>query len=110
MLAVFDALANYQMENALYFFRERIEAAFSSREYAGKILSIDRSRKGKNDTIFELLDLNFTAEQAMQEAVIVKGTGVTSMAVQQMLKNWCRQGLIIKTPDKRFQKIQAAIK
>lgn len=110
MLAVFDALANYQMENALYFFRERIEAAFSSREYAGKILSMDRSRKGKNDTIFELLDLNFTAEQAMQEAVIVKGTGVTSMAVQQMLKNWCRQGLIIKTPDKRFQKIQAAIK
>ena len=110
MLAVFDALANYQMENALYFFRERIEAAFSSREYAGKILSMDRSRKGKNDTIFELLDLNFTAEQAMQEAVIVKGTGVTSMAVQQMLKNWCRQGLIIKTPDKRFQKIQPVIK
>lgn len=110
MLSLFDIIAGYLMENALYFFRERIEAAFSSREYAGKVLSMDRSRKGKNDTIFELLDLNFTAEQAMQEAVIVKGTGVTSMAVQQMLKNWCRQGLIIKTPDKRFQKIQAAIK
>lgn len=110
MLSLFDVIADYLMENALYFFRERIEAAFSSREYAGKVLSMDRSRKGKNDTIFELLDLNFTAEQAMQEAVIVKGTGVTSMAVQQMLKNWCRQGLIIKTPDKRFQKIQAAIK
>ena len=110
MLSLFDIIADYLMENALYFFRERIEAAFSSREYAGKVLSMDRSRKGKNDTIFELLDLNFTAEQAMQEAVIVKGTGVTSMAVQQMLKNWCRQGLIIKTPDKRFQKIQAAIK
>ena len=110
MLSLFDIIAGYLMENALYFFRERIEAAFSSREYAGKVLSMDRSRKGKNDTIFELLDLNFTAEQAMQEAVIVKRTGVTSMAVQQMLKNWCRQGLIIKTPDKRFQKIQAAIK
>ena len=110
MLSLFDIIAGYLMENALYFFRERIEAAFSSREYAGKVLSMDRSRKGKNDTIFELLDLNFTAEQAMQEAVIVKGTGVTSMAVQQMLKNWCRQGLIIKTPDKRFQKIQPVIK
>lgn len=110
MLSLFDVIADYLMENALYFFRERIEAAFSSREYAGKVLSMDRSRKGKNDTIFELLDLNFTAEQAMQEAVIVKGTGVTSMAVQQMLKNWCRQGLIIKTPDKRFQKIQPVIK
>lgn len=36
MLAVFDVLADYLMENALYFFRERIEAAFSSREYMGQ--------------------------------------------------------------------------
>lgn len=66
MLSAFDSLANYQMENALYFFRERIEAAFSSREYAGKTVGMDRTRRGKNDTIYESLDVNFTAEQAMQ--------------------------------------------
>ena len=31
MLAVFDTLADYQLENALYFFRSRIEDAFSSK-------------------------------------------------------------------------------
>ena len=34
MLAVFDTLADYQLENALYFFRSRIEDAFSSKNYA----------------------------------------------------------------------------
>ena len=31
MLSVFDTLADYQLENALYFFRQRIEDAFSSK-------------------------------------------------------------------------------
>ena len=35
MLAVFDTLADYQLENALYFFRSRIEDAFSSKNYSG---------------------------------------------------------------------------
>lgn len=55
MLAVFDVLADYLMENALYFFRERIEAAFSSREYMGQSNCL-RLHRGKNDTIFEKLD------------------------------------------------------
>lgn len=109
MLSVFDSLANYQMENALYFFRERIEAAFSSREYAGKTVGMDRTRRGKNDTIYESLDVNFTAEQAMQQSIVVKGAGVTNMAVQQMLKNWRRQGLIVPKPNKRYQKISSCV-
>ena len=109
MLSAFDSLANYQMENALYFFRERIEAAFSSREYAGKTVGMDRTRRGKNDTIYESLDVNFTAEQAMQQSIVVKGTGVTNMAVQQMLKNWRRQGLIVPKPNKRYQKISSCV-
>ena len=109
MLSAFDSLANYQMENALYFFRELIEAAFSSREYAGKTVGMDRTRRGKNDTIYESLDVNFTAEQAMQQSIVVKGAGVTNMAVQQMLKNWRRQGLIVPKPNKRYQKISSCV-
>lgn len=109
MLSAFDSLANYQMENALYFFRERIEAAFSSREYAGKTVGMERTRRGKNDTIYESLDVNFTAEQAMQQSIVVKGAGVTNMAVQQMLKNWRRQGLIVPKPNKRYQKISSCV-
>ena len=45
MLAVFDTLADYQLENALYFFRSRIEDAFSSKNYSGQS-PYDRSRRG----------------------------------------------------------------
>lgn len=108
MLAVFDVLADYLMENALYFFRERIEAAFSSREYAGQTTT-GRTHRGKNDTIFERLDPTFTEEMAMQQSLVVKGSGVTRTSVIQMLKNWKSQGLIITIPNKRFQKISTTL-
>lgn len=107
MLAVFDVLADYLMENALYFFRERIEAAFSSREYVGQT-SCSRLHRGKNDTIFEKLDTIFTAEQALQQSVTIKGSS-NSEAVRQMLKNWRKQGLIAQIPDGRFQKISTTL-
>lgn len=107
MLAVFDVLADYLMENALYFFRERIEAAFSSREYMGQT-SCSRLHRGKNDTIFEKLDTIFTAEQALQQSVTIKGSS-NSEAVRQMLKNWRKQGLIVQIPDGRFQKISTTL-
>lgn len=107
MLAVFDVLAVYLMENALYFFRERIEAAFSSREYMGQT-SCSRLHRGKNDTIFEKLDTIFTAEQALQQSVTIKGSS-NSEAVRQMLKNWRKQGLIAQIPDGRFQKISTTL-
>ena len=93
MLAVFDTLADYQLENALYFFRSRIEDAFSSKNYSGQS-PYDRSRRGRNDSIFECLDVTFTFEQAQQQSVAIKGANVTHEAVRQMLKNWKRQGLI----------------
>lgn len=108
MLAVFDALANYQMENALYFFRERIEAAFSSREYAGKV-EYTRLRRGKNDSIFERLDTIFTSDQAMQQCFAIKGSNASTSTLKQMLKNWKNQGLIIQLPDNRFQKIGSMV-
>lgn len=108
MLSLFDVIADYLMENALYFFRERIEAAFSSREYAGQTTT-GRTHRGKNDTIFERLDSTFTEEMAMQQSLVVKGSGVTSMMVKQMLKNWKRQGLVVQQPDLRYTKISTVV-
>ena len=108
MLAVFDVLADYLMENALYFFRERIEAAFSSREYVGQT-SCSRLHRGKNDTIFERLCSPFTLEQAVQQSIAVKGAVVSKPTVQQMLKNWKRQGLINRMPDMRYQKTTGSV-
>ena len=108
MLAVFDTLADYQLENALYFFRSRIEDAFSSKNYSGQS-PYDRSRRGRNDTIFERLDVTFTFEQAQQQSVAIKGANVTHEAVRQMLKNWKRQGLINILPDSRYQKVASTV-
>ena len=104
-LSAFDALADYQINNAMYFFRDRIEAAFSSKEYAPSN-AVERTRKGKNDTIFSRLDDSFSFEQALQCSIAVKGAHITRNAVQQMLKNWRRQRLITETPDKKYVKIQ----
>ena len=109
MLSAFDVLANYQLENALYFFRSRIEAAFSSKDYCGQLVLADRIRRGRNDTIFERLDVSFTFEQAQQQSVAVKGASVTHEAVRQMLKNWKRQGLINILPDARYQKVVSTV-
>ena len=109
MLSAFDVLANYQLENALYFFRSRIEAAFSSKDYCGQQVLADRIRRGRNDTIFERLDVSFTFEQAQQQSVAIKGASVTHEAVRQMLKNWKRQGLITILPDARYQKVASTV-
>ena len=102
-LAAFDVLADYQMDNALHFFRDRIEAAFMSNDYCTRDVA-ERTRRGKNDTIFERLDNTFSFEQALQQSIVVKGANTSRNAVQQMLKNWRRQRLIVETPDKKFLK------
>ena len=108
MLNVFDVLADYQLDNALYFFRSRIEDAFSSKNYCSQS-PYDRTHRGKNDSIFERLDVTFTFEQAEQQSVAVKGATATHETVRQMLKNWKRQGLISILPDKRYQKVTSII-
>ena len=104
MLETYNVIADSLMENALFFFRERIEHAMTSRDYTGS-LSGERLRKGKNDSIFERLDSQFTLEQAMQHSVAVKGAGVTQNSVKQMLKNWRKQGLVVKTEDGEYRKM-----
>ena len=108
MLEAFNILADYQLDNALYFFRSRIEDAFSSKSYCGQT-TYDRSRRGRNDSIFERLDVTFSFEQALQQSIAVKGANVTREVVRQMLKNWKRQGLIGVLPDMRYQKVQPSV-
>ena len=102
-LAAFDVLADYQIDNALHFFRDRIEAAFSSKDYCGRAVS-ERTKRGRNDSIFERLDTTFSFEQALQHSIAVKGAGTSRNAVHQMLKNWRKQGLIVDLQNLKYQK------
>ncbi|WP_033148587.1 DUF3987 domain-containing protein [Prevotella sp. P6B1] len=103
MLDLYDVIADQLLDSALYFFRERIEAAYRSRDYAG--VASSRMRRSKNDSIFERLDPQFSFEQAMQFCIAVKGADVTRNSVQQMLKNWRKQGLVMLTDEGRFRKV-----
>ena len=105
LLEAYDVIADYLMETALYFFRDRIEAAFQSRDYSG---SKDRQRMGKNDSIFERLDVEFGFEGAFQHSVSVKGANVSRNSVRQMLKNWKKQGLIVQTEAGRYRKVHSS--
>ena len=104
MLEAYDVIADSLMENALFFFRDRIENAFASRDYAG-YLSGDRQKRGKNDSIYERLDPQFSFEQAMQQSVAVKGASVNQNTVRQMLKNWRKQGLVVQTDEGKYRKV-----
>ena len=103
MLEAYDVIADSLLENALYFFRDRIENAFLSRDYAG---IGERQKRGKNDSIFERLDIQFTFEQAMQHSVAIKGASVNHNTVRQMLKNWRKQGLVVLEEDGKYRKVK----
>jgi len=103
LLDAFDIIADSLMENALFFFRNRIQDAVSSRDY---LINSERQRVGKNDTIYERLDTEFGFDAAFQQSIAVKGADTSRNSVQQMLKNWRKQGLVVQTEMGRFRKIQ----
>ena len=103
LLDAFDIIADSLMENALFFFRNRIQDAVSSRDY---LVNSERQRVGKNDTIYERLDAEFGFDAAFQQSIAVKGADTSRNSVQQMLKNWRKQGLVVQTEMGRFRKIQ----
>ena len=104
MLDAYDVIADQLLENALYFFRDRIENAFQSRDYAGG-MNGERTKRGKNDSIFGRLDVQFTFEQAMQHSVAIKGAQVNINTVRQMLKNWRKQGLVTIDENGNYRKV-----
>ncbi|MBO4895742.1 MAG: hypothetical protein J5484_02980, partial [Prevotella sp.] len=60
---------------------------------------------GKNDSIFERLDIQFTFQQAMQHSVAIKGAQVNINTVRQMLKNWRKQGLVTIDENGNYRKV-----
>ena len=106
LLDIYDVIADSLLDNALYFFRDRIECAFSSRDYVG---TNERQRLGKNDSIFSRLDYSFSLDQAYQQTVALKGASVSQNQVRMMLKNWRNQGLVTQTSDGKYQKCQETV-
>jgi len=92
MLATFDVLADYMIDNAIYFFRERIEEAFRAATYAPS--DAPRSQKGSNDTIYRKLAGQFTTEEAYGATVSVRGFDVQRGRVFTMLSRWERQRMV----------------
>ena len=92
MLATFDVLADYMIDNAIYFFRERIEEAFRAATYAPA--DAPRTQKGCNDTIYQKLGGQFTTEEAYGATINVRGFDVQKGRVRTMLYRWEKQGIV----------------
>lgn len=93
MLAAYDVIADYLVDNDIYFFRSKLTKAYEqNRNERGG--DSKRQRRGKNDTIFDMLPQNFSRADAMKMAARVKGESVTDNAVAKMLYNWKSSGLV----------------
>ena len=107
MLEAFDVIADYMIDNTIYFFRNRIESAFHSPEYvpSGK----PRSRRTKNDTIYEQLAERFTTEEAYDTSISVRGFEVTKGRVFTMLYRWEKQGMVERLDKGVYRKTQRVV-
>ena len=102
MLATFDVLADYMIDNAIYFFRERIEEAFRAATYAPA--DAPRIKKGCNNTIYQKLDNQFTTEEAYGVTTIVRGVDVQKGRVRTMLSRWESQGMVRRIDQGVYRK------
>ena len=107
MLEAFAVIADYMIDNTIYFFRNRIESAFHSPEYvpSGK----PRSRRTKNDTIYEQLADRFTTEEAYDTSISVRGFEVTKGRVFTMLYRWEKQGMVERLDKGVYRKTQRVV-
>ena len=104
LLGAYDVLADSLLENALYYFRDRIEKAFDSRDYG----SSSRCYNTINGTIYDRMDVTFTREQLTQQVMLAKGGKATRNSIYQMLKNWKKQGLVEFTDEGKYRKLLSA--
>ena len=85
MMTLYDTLSEYLTDTLLYYFRSRIEQAYESDNY-----KVDgRTRRGKNDSIYERLPQKFD----LRMAASAKGLPVVDNVVRNMIYQWCKQGL-----------------
>ena len=107
MLEALDVIADYMIDNTIFFFRNRIESAFHSPDYvpSGK----PRSRRTKNDTIYEQLADRFTTEEAYDTSISVRGFEVTKGRVFTMLYRWEKQGMVERLDKGVYRKTQRVV-
>lgn len=96
MLEVYECFADYFLDNALYYFRERIEKAQGSVTEPST-----RTHRGKNDAFFSQLGKDFT----LSECVCLRDGN--DNAARMMIRNWESQGLIKGIEGKQglYQKV-----
>ena len=97
MMALYDTLSEYLTDTQLYYFRTRIEQAYESDNY-----KVDgRTRRGKNDSVFERLPQKFDLRQAAS----AKGHATADAVIRTMVYQWCKQGLIRNVGNGLYEKL-----
>ena len=98
LIDCFDTLADYFMDNVLYYFRDRIAKAYDHQEES---VSSNRRSRGKNDSLYERLPEKFTIARAQQE----RDDDPTGSRTRSMVKNWVRQGLVRNVGVGEYEKV-----
>lgn len=96
-LTLFDVLADYTLDMLELFFGERIENACQASNY----LLAERTKSGVNDSVYNRLAAEFSISDARTE----KGPSASYNATKQMLKNWCKQGLVLSLGNGMYKKM-----
>ena len=97
MMQLYDTLSEYLTDTQLYYFRSRIEQAYESDNY-----KVDgRTRRGKNDSVFERLPQKFDLRQAAS----AKGHATADAVIRTMVYQWCKQGLTMSIGNGLYRKV-----
>ena len=97
MMQMYDTLSEYLTDTQLYYFRSRIEQAYESDNYQP---GEGRTRRGKNDSVFERLPQKFDLRQAAS----AKGHATTDNVIRAMVHLWCKQGLSRNIGNGQYEK------
>ena len=103
MMETYKVIADYIIDNDLFFFREKLENAYKKSEERIKMGL--RVIRGKNDSIYSRLPQMFSHAELVAEARKIKGPDVTDNAIKQIIKNWKASELIVPEGDK-FKKLR----
>jgi hypothetical protein len=96
MMTLYDTLSEYLTDTQLYYFRSRIEQAYESDNYKTE----GRTRRGKNDSVFERLPQKFD----LRQAAAAKGHATADGLIRNMVYVWCKQGLVRNTGNGEYEK------
>ena len=97
LLDAFDLLADHYLDNALYYFRAKIEEATEKQSMMNVGL---RAIRGKNDDVYTHLPHRFTLKQAQQAR-----SDHSYDRTRSMLKNWTKAGLVKNVDTGTYEKL-----